>query len=112
MGRPFKVVAILNETADKLASKDSKDNKFKQLFDVAGTLVRLESGETGVVSSRANKDGALTVHVLRGKDGAPFALAERRITNAPGCAIAEALDEDSARLRFTMQHIWGELAAL
>ena len=41
LGRPFKVVAILNETADKLASKDSKDNKFKQLFDVAGTLVRL-----------------------------------------------------------------------
>ena len=41
LGRPFKVVAILNETADKLASKDSKDNKFKQLFDVAATLVRL-----------------------------------------------------------------------
>ena len=41
LGRPFKVVAILNETADKLASKDSKDNKFKQLFDVASTLVRL-----------------------------------------------------------------------
>ena len=77
-----------------------------------GTLVRLKSGETGVVSSRANKDGALTVHVLRGKDGAPLAVAERRMTNAPGCAIAEALDEDSARLRFTMQHIWGELAAL
>ena len=41
LGKPFKVVAILNETADKLASKDSKDNKFKQLFDVASTLVRL-----------------------------------------------------------------------
>ncbi len=41
LGRPFKVIAILNETADKLASKDSKDNKFKQLFDVAATLVRL-----------------------------------------------------------------------
>src|SRR6476469_4256795 len=41
LGKPFKVVAILNETADKLASKDSKDNKFKQLFEVAATLVRL-----------------------------------------------------------------------
>ena len=41
LGRPFKVVAILNETADKLASKDSPDNKFKQLFDVAATLVRM-----------------------------------------------------------------------
>ena len=35
------MVTILNETADKLSSKDSKDNKFKQLFDVALTLVRM-----------------------------------------------------------------------
>ena len=41
LGKPFKVVAILNETADKLASKDSPDNKFRQLFDVAATLGRL-----------------------------------------------------------------------
>lgn len=41
LGKPFKVITILNETADKLASKESKDNKFKQLFDVALTLVRL-----------------------------------------------------------------------
>ena len=41
LGKPFKVVALLNETADKLASKDSPDNKFKQLFDVAATLGRL-----------------------------------------------------------------------
>ena len=41
LGKPFKVVTILNETADKLSDKESKDNKFKQLFDVALTLVRL-----------------------------------------------------------------------
>jgi len=41
LGRPFKIVTILNETADKLADKKSKDNKFKQLIDVALTLVRL-----------------------------------------------------------------------
>ena len=41
LGKPFKVITILNETADKLASKESKDNRFKQLFDVALTLVRL-----------------------------------------------------------------------
>jgi len=60
LGRPFKVVAILNETADKLASKESKDNKFKQLFEVALTLVRLirayisgeyRSIETGTIIS-------------------------------------------------------------
>lgn len=41
LGRPFKVVMVLNEVANKLASKDSGDNKFKQLFDVALTVVRL-----------------------------------------------------------------------
>jgi uncharacterized membrane protein YkvA (DUF1232 family) len=41
LGKPFKVFAILNEAADKLANENSKDNKFKQLFDVALTLVRM-----------------------------------------------------------------------
>ncbi|GAC1385839.1 MAG: hypothetical protein NVS3B25_24480 [Hymenobacter sp.] len=41
LGRPFKVVTVLNEAADKLADKESKTNKFRQLFDVALTLVRL-----------------------------------------------------------------------
>lgn len=41
LGRPFKVVMVLNEVANKLASKDSGDNKFKQLYDVARTVVRL-----------------------------------------------------------------------
>jgi uncharacterized membrane protein YkvA (DUF1232 family) len=41
LGKPFKVVTILNETASKLADKESKDNKFKQLFDVALTVVRM-----------------------------------------------------------------------
>ena len=41
LGRPFKVVSVLNEVADKLASKDSKTNKFHQLFEVALTLVRM-----------------------------------------------------------------------
>lgn len=41
LGRPFKVVTVLNEAADKLADKESKTNKFQQLFEVALTLVRL-----------------------------------------------------------------------
>ncbi|GAB3833678.1 YkvA family protein [Hymenobacter jeollabukensis] len=41
LGKPFKAVLVLNEVADKLASEESKDNKFKQLFDAALTLVRL-----------------------------------------------------------------------
>lgn len=41
LGKPFKALLVLNEVADKLASEESKDNKFKQLFDAAATLVRL-----------------------------------------------------------------------
>ena len=41
LGRPFKVVTVLNEVATKLADEKRKDSKFQQLFDVALTLVRL-----------------------------------------------------------------------
>ncbi|RZK41367.1 MAG: DUF1232 domain-containing protein [Hymenobacter sp.] len=41
LGKPFKVVTVLNEAADKLADEQSKDNKFKQLFTTAFTLVRM-----------------------------------------------------------------------
>jgi len=41
LGRPFRAVLVLNEVANKLASKESGNNKFKQVFDVARTLVRL-----------------------------------------------------------------------
>ena len=44
LGRPFQVVTVLNEVADKLASKENKTNKFRQLFDVALTLVRMVRG--------------------------------------------------------------------
>lgn len=41
LGKPFKVITVLNEAADKLADEQSKDNKFKQLFTTSFTLVRL-----------------------------------------------------------------------
>jgi HD-GYP domain-containing protein (c-di-GMP phosphodiesterase class II) len=77
-----------------------------------GTLVRLENHELGVVSGRPDQAGAHTVHVLRSREGLNLPLAERRSTQEPDCAIAEALHEDSARLRFTMEHVWGEPASL
>ena len=69
LGKPFKVVTILNETADKLANKESKDNKFKQLFDVALTLVRLvrafTSGEYRDISTSTVISGlAVLLYVL------------------------------------------------
>lgn len=41
LGKPFKVITIVNEVADKLADEQSKDNKFTQLFTSALTVVRL-----------------------------------------------------------------------
>lgn len=41
LGRPFKVVSVLNEVADKLTDKENKTNKFRQLFEVALVIVRL-----------------------------------------------------------------------
>jgi HD-GYP domain-containing protein (c-di-GMP phosphodiesterase class II) len=71
-----------------------------------GTLVRLANGDIGVVAGR----GALLVHALRGADGVPISLV--RCTDEPGHAIETALHEDDARLRFRMNTVWGELAAL
>ena len=77
-----------------------------------GTLVRLENGEMGVVSARRNARGELRVHALRAGDGRPFPLAEMRMDSEQDCQIAEALHEDHAKLRFSMKHIWGELASV
>lgn len=73
-----------------------------------GALVRLANGELGVVVGR---DGAaLLAHVLRGADGKAMSAVRR--TNQAEHAIAAALHEDEARLRFSMKAIWGELATL
>lgn len=77
-----------------------------------GTLVRLQNNEVGVVSRRPDAAGTLRVHVLRGVDGSPLPLAEMRQTFEDGCEVAEALHEDQAKVRFTMQHIWGEAASI
>lgn len=69
LGKPFMVVTALNEVADKLADKESKTNKFHQLFDVALTLVRLVrryvSGEYRAISTSTIVSGlAVLLYVL------------------------------------------------
>ncbi len=69
LGRPFKVVTVLNEVATKLADAESKNNKFQQLFDVAQTLVRLvrryASGEYRQISITTIVSGlAVLLYVL------------------------------------------------
>lgn len=76
LGRPFKVVTVLNEVADKLSSKESKTNKFRQLFEVALTLVRLVryyiSGEYRDIATSTIVSGlAVLLYVLSPIDLVP-----------------------------------------
>jgi HD-GYP domain-containing protein (c-di-GMP phosphodiesterase class II) len=123
--------SMLPPAALELALRDipaQPDERLKQtLADELGpyppgTLVRLENGETGVVSRRLAPDGTtaslplpvlpvLQVHALRGPGG-PLQPPLVRLTSETGCAIAQALHEDEAGLRFSMKHIWGADAAL
>ncbi|GAA4355638.1 DUF1232 domain-containing protein [Hymenobacter saemangeumensis] len=76
LGRPFKVITTLNEVADKLADKKSTDSKFKQLFDVGQTLVRLVrryiSGEYRDINTSTIVSGlAVLLYVLSPIDLVP-----------------------------------------
>ena len=78
-----------------------------------GTLVRLRSGELGVVTQR----GAGHVHPLSDPLGAPLAAAELsqmtpRDTGDSQFAIVSSLHEDDAGVRFSMRHVWGDEARL
>jgi len=77
-----------------------------------GCLVRLKNGEVGVVARRAADRGELDVHCLRDPAGSPLATASLRRTGDADCAIAEALSEDQAAIRFSMKQVWGAQASL
>lgn len=82
-----------------------------------GSLVRLQNGEVGVVTERNSGPGGLHVHALRDASGiaipaAALPFAARRSTSEPEFAIAEALHEDQAGVRFSMKNVWGEQASL
>ena len=69
LGRPFKMVTVLNEVADKLSDKESKTHKFRQLFEVALTLVRMVrayvSGDYREISTSTIVSGlAVLLYVL------------------------------------------------
>ncbi|WP_295996330.1 HD domain-containing phosphohydrolase [Rugamonas sp.] len=79
-----------------------------------GCLVRLTNGEIGVVTRRLIVAGGdeLHVHCLRDPAGAPLPAASVRHTGDADCAIAEALSEDQASIRFSMKQVWGAQASL
>ncbi|MES2115568.1 MAG: HD domain-containing phosphohydrolase, partial [Pseudomonadota bacterium] len=77
-----------------------------------GCLVRLQNGEIGVVRQRLAGNGSLGVTSLRDPAGIALAPAAPRSTEDADCAIAAALSEDEADVRFSMKQIWGAQASL
>ncbi len=76
-----------------------------------GTFVRLENGETGVVTSKGATTTTPYVHSLIGPRGAPLSMPIKRDTQKPLHAIREVLHRDQVPIRFTMRQLWGEIAA-
>ncbi|MYM32421.1 HD domain-containing protein [Duganella sp. CY15W] len=107
--------ALRNLVEDKMAPVDaSLSRQFQQeLGDYPpGCLVRLASGEIGVVSQRLDGGAARGIHCLRDPAGGVLSPAPVRRTGADGCSITESLSEDQASIRFSMKQIWGAQAAL
>lgn len=77
-----------------------------------GTLVRLQNGELGVVSCRADAAGSQQIYSLRAGDGSVLTPPAPRNSNMPEYAISATLNEDEAGLRFSMKQIWGAAASL
>ncbi len=77
-----------------------------------GCLVRLQNGEIGVVRQRLAGNGSLGVTSLRDPAGIALTPAAPRSTEDADCAIAAALSEDEAAVRFSMKQIWGVQASL
>jgi HD-GYP domain-containing protein (c-di-GMP phosphodiesterase class II) len=75
-----------------------------------GAVVRLASGETGVVYGKGKSSTAPVVHVLTGTQGMSSPEPLRRDTGEDAYAIREMLSEGQAGIRFSMQQVWGDAA--
>ncbi|MDY7538798.1 HD domain-containing phosphohydrolase [Undibacterium sp. RTI2.1] len=77
-----------------------------------GTFVRLENGEIGVVTGRGSSTTTPYVHALIGPRGAPLSVPGRRDTQHSLQSIREVLHRDQVPIRFTMRHLWGDIASM
>ncbi|RJF98598.1 HD-GYP domain-containing protein [Noviherbaspirillum saxi] len=77
-----------------------------------GAFVRLQSGEIGVVTRRTKAAAAPVVHAFIGPRGAPLSFPIQRDTSKELYAVRELLAPEQAMLRFSMQQLWGNEAAL
>jgi HD-GYP domain-containing protein (c-di-GMP phosphodiesterase class II) len=108
-------LALRNLVEDKTAPVDPHlaDCFRRELGDFPpGCLVRLASGEIGVISRRQGCSNGLQVHTLRDAAGAMLSPAQPRCLDDGPLTITEGLTEDQASTRFSMKQIWGAQASL
>lgn len=77
-----------------------------------GSMVRLQCGEIGVVTRRGKSGATPVVHALIGPRGAPLSFPIQRDTTKELYAVREAVPNEVAAVRFSMQQLWGNEAAL
>jgi HD-GYP domain-containing protein (c-di-GMP phosphodiesterase class II) len=77
-----------------------------------GSLVRLQSGEIAVVTKRGKAPAAPGVHAIIGPRGAPLSFPIARDTGKDLYLVREAVAGEAATIRFSMQQLWGNEAAL
>jgi HD-GYP domain-containing protein (c-di-GMP phosphodiesterase class II) len=75
-----------------------------------GTVVRLASGEIGVVSGRSERVDAPWVHALLAADGSSLMPPVRYDTHIPLRCIVETLSTADLGIPIDMEAIWGESA--
>ncbi len=75
-----------------------------------GTFVKLENGELGVVTSKGASATTPYVHALTSPWGAPLPAAIKRDTQKTLHGIREVLHRDQVPVKFSMRHLWGEIA--
>lgn len=73
-----------------------------------GTFVRLENGEVGVVSAKGATTTTPFVHALLGPRGVALTVPLKRDTQK--IAIREVMHREQVPVKFTMRHLWGDIA--
>jgi HD-GYP domain-containing protein (c-di-GMP phosphodiesterase class II) len=77
-----------------------------------GSFVRLQNGEIAVVTGRGGSPTAPVVHAIIGPRGAPLSFPIKRETTKQLNGVREAVPADQAGMRFSLQQLWGQEAAL
>lgn len=77
-----------------------------------GSLVRLINGEIAVVTKRGKTATTPGVHAFIGPRGAPLSFPIARDTSKDLYLVKEAVPGEAATIRFSMQQLWGNEAAL